>query len=368
MSGECTQYRDRFSEYLDGRLEEGRRRELEAHLEQCPACRAEIEALRRTVEVLGKLPARSAPDGFAEQVKARIRQQAPAGGRRVMSLLLTRALPVAAMFLLVIGLTFMTHRNGLFREPAATAPRMDEMRAEAVAPAEEGAIMQDLPARPEGAPAAPAEMMGRAREMMDSIEKMESRMLKSMEAEAAREPGQTFVFRQVTRPPARPQQILNVEAGDVTDVLRQAVLLANRAGVQAELALHGKEGVDIFLTVPPERYDALLRSLASLTEPHRQKLSNTAIARDRFFKLAATNYRRYQSVAHDEASYGVTNGRPRPGRAAPAAFEEMGARAMMTETPAHPPEAPAAAAEALPALRPTGPVSLRIAIRPVAME
>lgn len=374
MNAECTRYREQFSEHLDGRLGEAARRELEAHLAQCPACRAELWALERTVAALGELPARSAPEGFAERVTARIREREPASGRpRIVSLVLTRALPVAAMFLLVVGLTFVTHRNGLFPEPTGTAPAGGELRAEGVDQPGVDEIMQALPAgrgaaaRPEAAPAMPVRMEERAREMADAINELETRMLKSMEAGVGGRAEDVFVFRQVARAPAQPQQVLSVQAGDVTDVLRQAVLVANRAGVRAELALHGEKGVDIFLMVPPERYDALLRRLALLTAPDRQTLSNTAIARDSFFELAASNYRRYQTLARDEPLYGPTNGRLGRTEATRAAFEKMGARAMMAETPAHPAEG-ADMAEVLPELRPAGPISLRIAIQPAAIE
>jgi hypothetical protein len=52
---------------------------VETHLSACPECRAEMEALRRTVAAVARLPKRKAPPGFAASVMAEIRLGAPAG-------------------------------------------------------------------------------------------------------------------------------------------------------------------------------------------------------------------------------------------------------------------------------------------------
>ncbi len=49
---------ERLSEYLDGELAPDRRAALEAHLRDCPACRQELEALRRTTARLEAAPDR----------------------------------------------------------------------------------------------------------------------------------------------------------------------------------------------------------------------------------------------------------------------------------------------------------------------
>ena len=53
--------RDQFSDYLDGALTPGERERVDRHLAECRACSAYLATLRKTVELLGQLPARSAP-------------------------------------------------------------------------------------------------------------------------------------------------------------------------------------------------------------------------------------------------------------------------------------------------------------------
>ena len=58
-----------LSAYLDGALPPPEREELEAHLAQCPACRARLESLRAVKHALARLPSREAPPGA---VRARV--------------------------------------------------------------------------------------------------------------------------------------------------------------------------------------------------------------------------------------------------------------------------------------------------------
>lgn len=69
----CEHYLELLSARLDGALNESEERELEAHLESCPACRAagaQLAALRTAFSELEDLPA---PEGFTQGVMDRVR-------------------------------------------------------------------------------------------------------------------------------------------------------------------------------------------------------------------------------------------------------------------------------------------------------
>jgi len=68
----CHQARQWFSALQDKALPRDHQILLEAHLECCPACRAEYTRLDATWEELGELPAPSAPAAFAGQVLERL--------------------------------------------------------------------------------------------------------------------------------------------------------------------------------------------------------------------------------------------------------------------------------------------------------
>lgn len=73
----CDSYLELLSARLDGELTEAEERELKAHLESCPACRAagtQLAALRPAFAGLEELPA---SEGFARDVMDRIRKSEP---------------------------------------------------------------------------------------------------------------------------------------------------------------------------------------------------------------------------------------------------------------------------------------------------
>jgi anti-sigma factor RsiW len=62
--------------YHDGELHGDRLVQVEAHLRDCPACRAELEALKSLSTLLQKnpaMPARTSPERFVAQVRLRTR-------------------------------------------------------------------------------------------------------------------------------------------------------------------------------------------------------------------------------------------------------------------------------------------------------
>ena len=53
----CIDLVNRVTEYLDGELDEGRRRRIEQHLEVCDGCRAALDQFQTVIHVVGRLTA-----------------------------------------------------------------------------------------------------------------------------------------------------------------------------------------------------------------------------------------------------------------------------------------------------------------------
>lgn len=85
-----------------------RRRAVEAHLNGCAGCRAELAALRRTLSLMANLPRRVVGDGFDAALQARLEavrdaRQDQVRGIGVRSLFPRAASSVAHPFLLPAG-------------------------------------------------------------------------------------------------------------------------------------------------------------------------------------------------------------------------------------------------------------------------
>jgi hypothetical protein len=65
--------RSQFSDYLDGSLDSSDRRRVERHLDECRACSAYLDTMRKTAELLGELPPKAAPRGAKEAILKRAR-------------------------------------------------------------------------------------------------------------------------------------------------------------------------------------------------------------------------------------------------------------------------------------------------------
>ena len=92
-----------LSDHIDGQLSPAQAQALEKHLAGCPACSAELDALRQTVALVKRLPRVAAPSGILAAVRFRI-----AADRSPHSRILhlferpeARAALVAAMVLIV---------------------------------------------------------------------------------------------------------------------------------------------------------------------------------------------------------------------------------------------------------------------------
>lgn len=68
--GDRDQRREQLSAYLDGELEDGERKQLEAHLVDCAACQRELAELRQMRQILRALPKPALPRSFTLPVPA----------------------------------------------------------------------------------------------------------------------------------------------------------------------------------------------------------------------------------------------------------------------------------------------------------
>jgi hypothetical protein len=77
----CFTCERQLSAYIDDELPAQGRRELEAHLDDCPRCRAEFEAHLAVWEAAHQVRAEAAPEGLWEGIAARLEQPGGAGVR-----------------------------------------------------------------------------------------------------------------------------------------------------------------------------------------------------------------------------------------------------------------------------------------------
>jgi hypothetical protein len=69
---DCTEIRNRLSEYVDGALDAKAKALADEHLRTCPACREELDSLRALVKGLSSLEAVKAPADFLDQFHKRM--------------------------------------------------------------------------------------------------------------------------------------------------------------------------------------------------------------------------------------------------------------------------------------------------------
>ncbi len=142
----CETVSNRLGAYLDGELGEQEAAEVGRHLEACPRCAAELEALRELDEALGELKGPMVPPDFAR----RVREKADAGSRPVP---LFRTLPgrlrpmlsrAAAVLVAAAGLWMgLAAGHSAFREapspPSGEAEQFD-LPADSLSAAPSGSV------------------------------------------------------------------------------------------------------------------------------------------------------------------------------------------------------------------------------------
>jgi putative zinc finger protein len=140
----CREWRERIGALVLGQLPEHERFATEAHLDGCPACRAEAEALAPVASLLGRadpdrlVPAPAPPSRLRERIFSRIaaerRGERRSRTRLRLGLAAATAAGAAAIVIVVVGMTdsdrstpaetvaFRSLPRGAFAE-ATVAPR-----------------------------------------------------------------------------------------------------------------------------------------------------------------------------------------------------------------------------------------------------
>ncbi len=68
----CTRMENRIVPYVDGRMKENERAQVEKHLAACPACRLRVNEFRAVTELLDELPQIEPSAAFDARVRARV--------------------------------------------------------------------------------------------------------------------------------------------------------------------------------------------------------------------------------------------------------------------------------------------------------
>jgi len=172
---QCEQTREHLSAYLDRELTAELSAAVRAHVAGCAECRALLEELRATSDLLGRLPVRTSPHGVAGDVQREIErlmilEAGPAvegqPQERTLALqrgrLWPRALAVAATLLLALGIglfAYLGHpgqappagdlafwgRSPEVGEPAATGPGGGGRLENPESPKEDGGTLRGTP-------------------------------------------------------------------------------------------------------------------------------------------------------------------------------------------------------------------------------
>ncbi|MEW8960026.1 MAG: zf-HC2 domain-containing protein [Moorella sp. (in: firmicutes)] len=111
----CRYYRELLSSYLDNALTATQRLEVEEHINGCRACREELEALRRTVELLKDWSEEELdlPPGFEEDLRRRLEAACRPWYRRLGQ----RASLTAAAVIMAVFFTALTGYHTRFTHP-----------------------------------------------------------------------------------------------------------------------------------------------------------------------------------------------------------------------------------------------------------
>ena len=124
----CERMESRLIEYLDGRASVRERREVEAHLAECGACRARAEGFRGVWRVLEETPAPEPSAWFDAKLRQRIAAQPPPGvwSSRIAAWLPQPRLALASLMLIGVGFWAAAVTRPQFQAPATHPVAMSE--------------------------------------------------------------------------------------------------------------------------------------------------------------------------------------------------------------------------------------------------
>jgi hypothetical protein len=140
---DCISFQTRFSEYLDGRLTGGEMRRIATHLDSCPRCESEWNALKQTQSSLASLGPVPEPDDLVLRIRVaisqeRARQHKPlldswrlAWKNTVGPFVFQATAGFASAVLLLGSVTLMV---GMFAQPETAQAKGDEPLGNATAP------------------------------------------------------------------------------------------------------------------------------------------------------------------------------------------------------------------------------------------
>jgi hypothetical protein len=135
----CRDVRALLSELLEDELAPDARARALDHLDGCDACRAELEALKRTLEALRALPREEPPAALLERIERRLGPPgAPARGRGRFRFRRHAVAMLLAVGIVVGIIRVLPHGVAPLHAPKP-APPVGRLEADRAAPREEGA-------------------------------------------------------------------------------------------------------------------------------------------------------------------------------------------------------------------------------------
>src|SRR5512138_1094526 len=122
---DCRDWRRLLSAFIEGDMPAEEASLVSRHLETCAGCRREAAELRRTVEVLRRLPQEPAPPeilrGVRQAIRASRRRASPAAW--AWARWARVAAPAAAVLLVGLAALLLPQRHAVLREEAVRPPR-----------------------------------------------------------------------------------------------------------------------------------------------------------------------------------------------------------------------------------------------------
>lgn len=265
----CDEIQKHLSEYLDNRLDDAQRREIEKHLASCPRCLPEAKLLSAGIKGVADLPEVEPPAGFSQRVMARIRAEAekPTLWARLFQPFKIKIPLHATALLLVVGLAVYLYRANepVQREMSPSIPSESAPSLKQVPPPEEPestGAQQEEPSPTIAVPSAPPSVQ-RFSDSQQSppaeVDRLESslqkenapapaqEMMKFKEAESKEAPSETSASAGAPLPGAGEQQMAEVsskrESPSPPDILL-TLLTRGKADESGNLSSKVKELVE----------------------------------------------------------------------------------------------------------------------------
>ncbi len=106
----CSRMENKILGYVDGRLKEGERLEMEKHLATCGACQLRVNEFRAVMGLLDELPVIEPSEAFDVRVRARV--AAEPGKQRWWALVMPAPRVAFAASMLLLAMVWIGTRSG----------------------------------------------------------------------------------------------------------------------------------------------------------------------------------------------------------------------------------------------------------------